>query len=105
MIETMTDSQRPSTRHGGPPTDEELAELMDPESWDWDSAYIVEPDPARKATLGLTIRFDADEARILGDAARAAEMPLSRYIKLVALESAKRARKVISGQDTSKDVA
>jgi hypothetical protein len=96
MMETMTDAERSSSRHSGPPTDEELAELMDPESWDWDSAYMVEPDPARKVTLRLSLHFDADESRLLGDAARAANMPMTRYIKYVALEAAKRSPKVAS---------
>jgi hypothetical protein len=82
-----------------------LAELMDPESWDWDSAYVFEPDPARKATLGLTLHFDADESRILGEAARAANMPMSCYIKEVALEAAKRAPNVIPTHDTKKGAA
>lgn len=102
---TMTDAQRPTTRPSGPPDDQELAELMDPESWDWDSAYVVEPDPHRTATLGLTIRFDADESRILGDAARAANMPITRFIKHVALEAAKRAVNVVPGHHKTKGVA
>jgi hypothetical protein len=101
----MTDPQRTSTRPSESPDDGELAELMDPESWDWDSAVAVEPNPARKVILGLTLRFDADESQILGRAARAANMPITRYIKHVALESAKRAMNNVSDHDRSKDVA
>jgi hypothetical protein len=102
---TMTDAEerRRRTDTISPPDDEELAELMDPENWDWDNVLIGVPSPNPTLTIG--IRLDAEESRLLGDAARAANMPMTRYIKRVALEAARRVRKAAPSQDTTKGAA
>lgn len=78
-------------------------ELLDPETWDWNNTVIGVPAPDPTLTLG--VRLDADEARTLGDAAHAAKMPLSRYIKRVALEAAERSKNVVSSRDAARGAA
>lgn len=105
MMASMNDAKarKPRTDTSAPPDDDELAELMNPDAWDWDNALIGDPAPSPTLTIG--IRLDADEARVLGDAARAANMPLSQYIKRVALEAVKRPRRVSPGHHKTKGVA
>jgi hypothetical protein len=60
---------------------------MDPATWDWENARAGSPMP--NPTLIIGVRLDADDARTLGAAARAANMPLSRSILEAALKAAR----------------
>ena len=73
------------------PDEQAIAALMDPESWDWESAEIGQP--VANPVLRLTLRLEHDQVRVLGEAAEAADMPLSRYITQAALLVARSRRK------------
>lgn len=64
------------------------AELRSPDNWDWDSGETGTPSPDPGLIVG--IRLNRDDARILGAAARRANMPISRYILAAALKVADR---------------
>ena len=64
------------------------AELRNADNWDWDSGVTGLPSPDPGLIVG--IRLNREHARILGDAARKADMPVSRYILAAALEAADR---------------
>ncbi len=68
--------------------DEYDADLRNPDNWDWDSGATGSPSPDRGITVG--IRLNRENARILGDAARKANMPVSRFILAAALDAADR---------------
>lgn len=57
----------------------------DPDDWEPVEA-VVSPNP----TMTLQMTFDLEQLRLLSEAARAAEMPVIRWIKQLALEQAKR---------------
>ena len=65
------------------PFDEEERELMDPETWDWDSAEELPPMPDVK--IELPIAFTRDEYRTIGRAADAQGMTTHAFIAQVAL--------------------
>jgi hypothetical protein len=69
------------------PLDDEERELMDPESWDWDSVEdgVTVGEPG---TL-LTLRFSRDEHRLLAEAASSEGLTTHEYIKRSALLSAR----------------
>ncbi len=69
-------------------TDDLEAEWQDPETWDREHAVVGEP--VKSPTITYSVRLDLQTARILGDAARKAEMPVSRYLLHAALETARR---------------
>ena len=69
-------------------TDDLEAELQDPENWDWEHAVVCEP--VTSPTITYSVRLDRQTARILGDAARKHDMPVSRYLLHAALETARR---------------
>ena len=60
------------------PLDNEERELMDPETWDWDS--IEELPPASHPSAVLPIRFSLDEMRCVGQAAEAEGLSIYEYI-------------------------
>jgi hypothetical protein len=64
------------------------AELRSSDNWDWDSGVTDAPSPDPGLIVG--IRLNRDNARVLGDAARRANMPISRFILAAALEAADR---------------
>lgn len=65
------------------PLDAEERELMDPETWDWDSAEELPPMPYVK--IELPIAFTRDEYRTIGRAADAQGMTTHAFIAQVAL--------------------
>jgi hypothetical protein len=73
-----------------PPTDEERAALMDPDYWDWEKP--IAGIPVENPQLELGIVLDLKEARLLGEAARTANLPMNQYIKQAALATAKGAK-------------
>lgn len=64
------------------------AELRSADNWDWESGETGTPSPDPGLIVG--IRLNRENARVLGDAARRADMPVSRYILAAALEVADR---------------
>jgi hypothetical protein len=65
------------------PLDDEERELMDPETWDWDSAVELVGRPNVGAILD--IRFTRDEVARLQRAAHAEGMTTHAFIKEAAL--------------------
>jgi hypothetical protein len=84
-----------------PPTDEELARMMEPDFWDEPVEVIRHDNPG----LVVRLRLDRDDVHLLGAAADAAGMPLPHYLLHVAREAAKRAKKVRPAHDTSQGAA
>jgi hypothetical protein len=72
-----------------PPTEEERERLMDPGYWDWEEP--LEVVCAENPGLIIRVRLQEDDVWILGAAARAANMLLSRYLLHAALETARAA--------------
>ena len=70
-------------------TDEELAELEDPESWDWESA--AEHPAVETPSARVSVRFSADELGVLERAAEQAGIKLTAYIRAAALARAQSA--------------
>jgi hypothetical protein len=68
--------------------DEVEAELQDPNYWDWSSREAGIPSTSPAITVG--VRLELDDARLIGDAARKANLPISRYLLQVAREAARR---------------
>lgn len=69
-------------------SDDIEAELQDPENWDREHAVVGEP--VESPAITYSVRLDLQTARILGDAARKHDMPVSRYLLYAALETARR---------------
>lgn len=60
-------------------TEQELAELEDPETWDWDSAE--EHPPVETPSARVSVRFSAAELGVLERAAEQAGLQLTAYIR------------------------
>ncbi len=73
------------------PRDEEERTLMNPTTWEWDEPAELIAAPDRIATFELS--FDRSQLRLVSDAAAAANMPVGRWIKQLALEHAERKRR------------
>jgi hypothetical protein len=69
--------------------DDEERELMDPETWDWDSTVVG--TPVADVRLSFRIEFADDDLALIERASQDANMPLTRYIKQAVLEKARRA--------------
>ena len=80
MVDHM-EAERDDNLHE--PLDDEERELMDPDTWDWDS--IQDLPPARNPGAVVPIRFSLDEITRVGRAADAEGVSLSEYIKQSAL--------------------
>jgi hypothetical protein len=65
------------------PLDDEERELMDPDTWDWDS--IEELPPVPNPGVVLAIRLSREEFTRLAQAARAEDQSTSEYVKQSAL--------------------
>lgn len=68
------------------PLDDEERELMDPETWDWDSAEVLPPVPASYTIT--EIHLSRDELALLDRAAQAEGLTVSAYLRQAALERA-----------------
>ena len=68
------------------PLDDEERELMDPDTWDWDTMQVGEPvaDPRVSFILG----FSSDELHLLSDVAYGQGITPHEFIKRVALAAA-----------------
>jgi hypothetical protein len=64
------------------------AELQDPNYWDWSTREAGIPSPCPAITIG--VRLELEDARLIGDAARKANLPINRYLLQVAREAARR---------------
>jgi hypothetical protein len=64
----------------------EMAELQDPESWDWDNAQRYPPNPNAGAVI--RVRLAGQDFRAVAQAARAAGMTLAAYIREAAVARA-----------------
>jgi hypothetical protein len=78
----------PSATYGASrePLDDEERELMDPGTWDWDSA--VDADVAANPLVSFPIALSLEEHRLLARVARAERLTTPAYIKRAALCSA-----------------
>jgi hypothetical protein len=65
------------------PLDDEERELMDPDTWDWDSIEVLPPVP--NPGVVLSIRFSLDEMTRISRAAEAQGITIFEYIKQSAL--------------------
>jgi len=70
------------------PSEDEEADLQNPDNWDWEAAVWSRPSP--RPAITVSVRLERENARLLGEAARKADMPLSRYLLQAALETARR---------------
>ena len=66
------------------PQDDEERELMDPDTWDWDSLTELPPVPNPGAVL--PIRFSLDEMTRIGRAADAENVTIHEYVRQSALK-------------------
>jgi hypothetical protein len=66
------------------PFDDEERELMDPESWDWDSTEELEPVPNPGAVL--QVRFEQGEFRALARLAREEGIGPVEFLRRIALD-------------------
>lgn len=65
------------------PLDEEERELMDPETWNWDSIEVLPPPTNPGVVLGVC--FSLEEMTSVGQAAAAEGLSIYEYIKQSAL--------------------
>lgn len=68
------------------PLNDEERELMDPETWDWESAE--ERPPVANPGIVLEIRFSHDEIQRVTAAASAAGVPVDTFVTRAALTCA-----------------
>ena len=71
-----------------PTRDDIDAELQDPDCWDWSTREAGIPSPCPAITEG--VRLELADARLIGDAARNANLPINRYLLQIAREAAHR---------------
>jgi hypothetical protein len=67
-------------------TEAELAELQDPESWDWESAERHPPN--LNAGAVVRVRLTGQDFRAIAQAARAADMTLADFVRDAAISRA-----------------
>jgi hypothetical protein len=67
-------------------TDAELAELQDPDSWDWESAE--RGTPHSQASAVVRVRLRGEDFRAVAAAARAAGQTLASFVGQAAVERA-----------------
>lgn len=70
------------------PRDAEERDLMNADTWAWQ--HPVEGQTSSNVTATFEVSFDRDQVRLLSQAARAANLPVGRYIQQVALKAAQR---------------
>jgi hypothetical protein len=75
---------RDNRPHG--PHDDEDADLMNPDSWDWES--IQEAGPSPDPHLMFEVRFSGDEIRKIERAAGSKRMSISEYLRFAGLQYA-----------------
>ena len=65
-------------------TEEELAELEDPEMWDWEKAEVL-PRPPGGAPARVSVSFTVNELELIDQQVEQLEMTLTDYIRESAL--------------------
>jgi hypothetical protein len=65
--------------------DDELSELEDPESWDWDDVQIHQPVANRFAVVSVTLT--RDDFQTVAAAARARGMTLTQFVRSAAMKA------------------
>jgi predicted DNA binding CopG/RHH family protein len=68
------------------PLDDEERELMNPDNWDWESAYEIEPSP--NPGLIFEVRLAGDDFKHVERAATAEGMTITAYLRYAALHRA-----------------
>ncbi len=68
------------------PLNDEERELMDPDNWDWENAYEIEPSP--DPGLIFEVRLSGDDLKHVERAAIAEGMTVTAYLRYAALRSA-----------------
>ena len=68
------------------PLDDEERELMDPDNWDWENAYEIDPSPNPR--LIFEVPFAGDDLRHIERAAIAEGMTVIAYLRHAALRCA-----------------
>ena len=70
------------------PLDEEERILMDPDTWDWESAYEVDPSP--DPHLIFHVRLSGEDLDVIEPAAVAAGMNVGAFLRFAGLKYARR---------------
>jgi uncharacterized protein (DUF1778 family) len=68
--------------------DQELRELEDPDSWDFENVQIHQPVAHRRAVVSVALSRDA--FRDIASAARDCGMTVTGFVRLAAIEKAER---------------
>jgi hypothetical protein len=68
------------------PLDDEERELMDPDNWDWENAYVVEPGP--DPHLIFEVRLSGEDITHVERAAIARGMTVGAFLRYAALQCA-----------------
>jgi hypothetical protein len=66
------------------PLDDEERELMDPENWDWENAYEVEPGPDPHLTF--QVRLSGEDLNQIERAATDKGLTITAYLRYAALQ-------------------
>ena len=79
---------QPVMRYGSTqePLDDEEGERMDPDNWDWNNAYEIDPSPDPR--LILEVRLAGDDLKHIERAAIAEGMTVTAYLQLAAVRCA-----------------
>jgi hypothetical protein len=67
-------------------TEEELAELEDPDTWDWESMERHPGNPRHRSFV--SVEFAAQEFQAVAKAAHASQVPLTEFIRAAAVAQA-----------------
>ena len=68
------------------PLDDEERELMDPDNWDWENAYEIDPSPDPQ--LIFEVPLAGDDLKHIERAAVAEGMTVAAYLRYAALRCA-----------------
>jgi hypothetical protein len=71
-------------------TPEQLADLQNPDSWDWEHAQQGTPNPG--AGIVYRVRFQGDEVRAIDEAARARGISEIEFIRQASIAAARMSR-------------
>ncbi len=66
------------------PLDDEERELMDPDNWDWENAYKIDPSP--DPHLIFEVRLSGDDLALIEPAAIARGMNIGEFLRHLALQ-------------------
>lgn len=69
------------------PLDDEERELMDPDTWDWENAYEIDPSP--DPHLIFEVRLSGDDIKRIERAAIAKQMNIGAFLRYAGLRCAR----------------